>query len=154
MLADEARRALDLVREELRNAELAIHSHPEGTVALFERHRAALGRTSYEWAAAVVPGIADEEAAVVDAYMLAMSFISAWYSRHGEKAKRDSSSQAAASLVATVGFDGAFAFKAILDYEKEWRELFARNEVGKNAGCAPAILLAASAIAGLSSLFA
>ena len=144
MASSDLTEPLELIRAGLNDAEHAIRQYPAETLAVYESNVAILGRRSFEWAMAVVPSLRVEDVAMIDRYMLAMSFIAAWYHLHGDKARRDSAAQSGATLVSAVGFDDIFVFKAMLHYEGEWRRLFRGAGIGTSsaAGCASLVLLA------------
>ena len=134
--------SLARIRTGLEDAEAAIRQHPDTTVSVYESNLVLFGRQSFEWASSAVPGLTVEDARVIDRYMLAMSFMSAWYHLHGDKAGRDIAAQSAATLVSAVGFEATFAFKAMLHYEGEWRRVLSAAGIRsvRRAGCAGVVL--------------
>ncbi|HET7550446.1 MAG TPA: hypothetical protein VFK04_04100 [Gemmatimonadaceae bacterium] len=144
MASNDLTETLVRIRDGLNDAEHAIRQHPAATLAVYESNLAMLGRASFEWATADVPSLRMEDAAMIDRYMLAMAFISAWYHLHGDKPRRDTAAQSAAILVSAVGLEGVFVFKALLYYEREWRKLLRGAGIGSKAGagCAAVVLLA------------
>ena len=135
--------SLGHIRRGLADAEAAIQQHPSATIAVYASNVDTFGRQSFDWALSAVPALTVEDAQAVDRYMLAMSFMSAWYHLHGNKAARDVAAQSAATLVSGVGFESMFAFKAMLHYESEWKRALSAAGIGtrSGAGCAGVLLL-------------
>jgi hypothetical protein len=143
---------MEIIREGLADAEHAIRSHPENTVRAYEFGLRAFleGQAdSLEPADLAATEITVEEFHAIQQYLLAMSFMSAWYRRHGDKERRDKAAQSAATLVGGTGLDPIIVFKKLLQYEQLWRRTLREAGVGRSRfGCLPALLLV-----GLPSLF-
>jgi hypothetical protein len=123
--------ALAGVRVALDDAITAIESHPPDTVALF-RSSATHFWAGFEADASPPPvGFSRDEQRLILHYLLAMSFISAWYHLRGDTSNRDKASQSATTLISTTGYDGETAFRITLKLENLWRESFGEAQGGR-----------------------
>ncbi len=125
---------LRMIEEGLADTERAIRSHPAATVAVYEQGVQAFLEGQSK---AVEPedlkatGLTVEQCKILRLYLVAMAFMSAWYHRHGDKARRDKAAQSAALLVAGAGLDPEAVFATLLEYETLWRTALERNNIGR-----------------------
>lgn len=133
--------ALEMIATALEEAEEAIRSHPDETVAVYEQGSRALlegmeGAEETNYSREV--GLSLEELAMAHRYMAAMAFMSAWYAIHGNKAQRDKAAQSAALLVSGLGLDPEGAFTKVLEYERLWKQSLTSSGAVRG-GCAGVI---------------
>lgn len=98
---------LALMAQGLDDVETAIGHHTPEMQALYEQGKRALvaGQATAEvteWSRRV--GLSLQEMAVLDQYLAATAFMSAWYSFHGDKERRNEASAPACMLVSALGF--------------------------------------------------
>lgn len=136
--------ALALISEGIADAETAIRSHPDDTHRAYEEAVAAFlegarGASESEWTRAM--DLQLSELRLLHRYLLAMSFISAWYELHGDKHRRDKAAQSASLLVAGLGIDPEQAMKKCIVYENAWKRMMRSRGIGPSrAGCIGALV--------------
>jgi streptomycin 6-kinase len=94
-----------MIQQSLQDAERAIHAHPPDTVGLYESALRAFVEgqdTLTEHPALSAKGLTVDEYKLLQRYLLAMAFVSAWYHRHSDKAQRDKAAHSAAQLRAAL----------------------------------------------------
>ncbi|MFH1748962.1 MAG: hypothetical protein ABIG44_18165 [Planctomycetota bacterium] len=133
-----------LLAQGLADAEVAIRTHPDPMVAIYERGKAAFQKGAEqaqesEWSRAM--GLTLPQLAVMHQYLLAMSFISAWYHIHGDTKRRNAATSPACLLVSGLGLKPEDVMLRYLEYERKWRD--GMRASGLRRGVRPAILLAA-----------
>ncbi len=125
MTSESKRALLAQVEQLLSEADESIRSHPAETVAVYENGRKALeqgmvGAEDSDWLRSI--GLTLEDQAVLTRYMLAMSFMSAWYHLHGDKQRRDKAAQSASTIIAGVGIEPEAVMRRFLKFEHTWRD--------------------------------
>lgn len=64
-------------------------------------------------------GLTLDQYETVQRYIYSMAFISAWFHRHGDRARRDAAAQAAATLLSAVGLGSPErVFAMVLNHER------------------------------------
>lgn len=118
----------DILREVaqlLESHEAAIASHPRPTTEVYRKGRDAFitgqqNAVEEPWMREI--GLRLEEVALLRRYMVASSFISAWYHLRGDRTQRDKAAQSCAMLVAGIGEDPEQVMRRYLKYEQLWRK--------------------------------
>jgi len=128
-----------LMREQTRDIENAIHSHPPKTVGVYEtamrRWEAGAARLEQSaWMKSL--GLSANDMRDIHHFLLAASFVSAWHRRHGNKPKAD---EAVAGYlpflqVTNLPLDEVTGRYAL--YEDAWMQAFRQTGVGSSPlGC-------------------
>ena len=146
----------DLLREVaqlLESQEAAIASHPLPTAEVYQKGRDAFttgqqNATEEPWMRAI--GLRLEELALLRRYMVASSFISAWYHLRGDRAQRDKAAHSCAMLVAGLGEDSEQVMRRYLNYEQLWRRVMKAEGIAPSRWRTPsAFSLAYPLLAGV-----
>ncbi len=138
----------------LADVEEAIRQHPERTVSIYKKGKTAFlagqqGVEETEWSRAT--GLTLPELTLMHQYLLAASFMSAWYHMHWDKKHRDQAAQSACLLVSGLGFDPLDVMGRFIRYEQMWRATMrsAGLGIGRKLGYLLAFLLAVATVVWL-----
>ena len=164
--------ALSAIEKALADVEDAICHHPErvrslyagGKAAFFVGSEAAVGA---HWLGAAIltdsqlatirrclmnpfclsdwldpPGLTGSQLLAVKQYLVAASFMSAWFHVHWDKRRRDVAAQSACVLVSGLGPDPLEVMRGFIVYEQAWRTCMrsAGIGLGRKVGCLVAVL--------------
>jgi len=118
------RRAFDEVEE-------AIRDHPDSTRSLYERVKVAILEklTAADWYR--LHGLTSTEGPVILQYIVAASFMSAWFHIRGDKRRRDQAAQSACLLVSGLGFDPLDVMQTFIEFEQAWRTCMRSAGIGR-----------------------
>ena len=116
--------ALAGITKALSDVEDAIQQHPERTLSVYQQGKVAFlegqeGVKDTDWSRAT--GLTLPELALMHRYLLAASFMSAWYHRHWDKKRRDQAAQSACLIVSALGFNPLDVMHRLIEYEQVWR---------------------------------
>ncbi|MGQ0816357.1 MAG: hypothetical protein ACT4O1_18160 [Gemmatimonadota bacterium] len=115
---------LSEVADLLESHEQAIASHPPATAEVYRKARDAFltgQETAVEEPWMRAAGLNLDDLTLLRQYMLASSFISAWYHLHGDMTQRDKAANSCALLVAGFGEDPEQVMRRYIGYEQLWR---------------------------------
>lgn len=122
----------------------AIRSHPAETVALFASGCDAFWRSAGDRDTPLPTNFTPQQKKLVLDYLLAMSFISAWFHLYGDRQRRDKAVHAAVTLVANRGWDTDATFDLHFRFEMRWRRLLRQERIGPGrTGCATGLVILA-----------
>lgn len=114
------------VAQLLESQEDAIESHPRQTAEVYRKGRDAFisgQQNAVEEPWMQVINLSLGELSLLRRYMVASSFISAWYHLRGDHAQRDKAAHSCAILVAGLGEDSEQVMRRYLEYEQLWRRM-------------------------------
>ena len=116
--------ALAGIAKALSDVEDAIQQHAERTVSVYQQGKVAFlegqqGVDHKDWSRAT--DLALPQLALMHQYLLAASFMSAWYHMRWDKKRRDQAAQSASLLVSALGFDPLDVMQRFIKYEQLWR---------------------------------
>jgi hypothetical protein len=126
-------RVMWAIERALADGEDAIRAHPPETVRIYEM---ALQAFKEGLAQAPEPegleilGLTWDESKTISRYLFCMAFISAWYHVHGDRERRDKTVRSVAALTAGTGRSAESSFAELMEYERLFREDFARHRIG------------------------
>lgn len=134
---------LDEVAALLESVEQAIYSHPQQTAEVYRKGRDAF--VSGQQAATEEPwlrtaNLTFEDLTLLRLYMLASSFISAWYHLHGDKPQRNQITNSCVLVIAGFGEDPEQVMSRYLEYERLWRRGLKAERVVPSTWWTPSVL--------------
>ena len=137
--------ALSAIEKALADVEDAICHHPQRVRSLYARGKAAFlerqdGVEQAEWSRA--HDLTTTESSTMHEYLVAASFMSAWFHVHWDKRRRDVAAQSACVLVSGLGPDPLEVMRGFIVYEQAWRTCMrsAGIGLGRKVGCLVAVL--------------
>jgi hypothetical protein len=143
--------ALAGIAKALSDVEDAIQQHPGRTVSVYQQGKVAFlegqqGVEHTDWSRAT--GLTLPQLALTHRYLLAASFMSAWYHMRWDKKRRDQAAQSACLLVSALGFDPLEVMQRFTKYEQLWRLSMrsARIGVSRTLACVLVFLLVGAVI--------
>ncbi|MBL7046710.1 MAG: hypothetical protein ISR95_03660 [Candidatus Marinimicrobia bacterium] len=117
--------------------EKAIDNHPAEDIDIYRKGRDAFieGQLSVkESDRPTANPLTMDETSLIQRYMLASSFISAWYHLAGDKANRDKAANSCATLVSGAGPGSEIVLRKYIEYEQTWRKTMKREGVTPSSG--------------------
>jgi hypothetical protein len=139
--------ALAGISNALVDAEYAIQHHPESTRSVYEEGKSEFlegqeGVEHTEWSRTT--GLTLPQLVTMHQYLLAASFMSAWYHIHWDKRRRDQAAQSACLIVSALGFNPLDVMRQLLTYEQAWRRAMRSAGIGldRKFGCLIVIIFA------------
>jgi len=116
--------ALAGIQKALADVEDAIRHHPERTRSLYDGGKAAFlkrleGAEQADWRLA--HDLTPAQFAIMHHYLVAASFMSAWFHMRWDKRRRDRAAQSACVLVSALGLDPLEVMQGFIMYEQAWR---------------------------------
>lgn len=137
--------ALSGIGRALAEVEEAIRHHPERTRSLYDAGKAAFlqrqdGVEREEWSRA--HGLTTSQVSAMHEYIVAASFMSAWFHMHWDKRRRNVAAQSACVLVSGLGLDPVEVMQGFITYEQAWRTYMrsAGMGLGRKVRCLAAVL--------------
>jgi hypothetical protein len=126
------------------DAEAAIGRHPPATQSVYdEGKRTFLASQAKaeetDWSRTT--GLSLAELSLMHQYLLATSFISAWYHVHGDKKRRNEATWPRCLLVSGLGFSPEDVLHRYMDYERAWRNSMRAAGIGASRGWVWLVLL-------------
>ena len=120
----EMQKTLQQIAELTDQQEQAINEHPRAIALVFRNGVSAFiegasTATDSDWSRSM--SLSLDELSLMHRYMLASSFISAWYHLTGDKRKRDIMAQSCTVFVASLGPDPGQVMRKYVEYEQGWR---------------------------------
>jgi hypothetical protein len=146
--------ALVGIAKALSDVEDAIQQHPGRTVSVYQQGKVAFlegqqGVEHTDWSRGT--GLTLAQLALMHQYLLAASFMSAWYHMHWDKKRRDQAAQSSCLLVSALGFDPLEVMQRFIMYEQLWRLSMqsAHKSIRRKLACVLVFLLVVVAVAWL-----
>jgi hypothetical protein len=126
-------------------AEAAVGSHYLGAAILTDSqlatiHQCRVNAFESDWFDET--GLTASQRLVVDQYLVAASFMSAWFHMQWDKSRRDQAAQSACLLVSALGLDPLEVMQRFIMYEQAWRVCMRSAGVGlgQKLGCLVLVL--------------